>query len=155
MVRASAASGRLHALFVAGALGALALDQATKYLALGRLPGGDPVPVLGGPVCFTLTLNTGSAFGLVSAAPVLLAVGGLVCVAVLAYVIGGRLSARPARALPLGLVLGGSVGNLLDRLRFGAVVDFIDLRVWPVFNVADVAVTVGVALLAVDLIRRG
>jgi signal peptidase II len=56
--------------------------------------------------------------------------------------------------LPLGLVLGGSLGNLVDRTRTGAVVDFVDLQVWPVFNLADVAITVGVALLMLDIARR-
>jgi signal peptidase II len=112
------------------------------------------VPLFGGPLQLTLTRNTGSAFGLISASAVLVVAGILVSVVVLAYVAAGRLTARPRRALPLGLVLGGSLGNLADRLRLGAVVDFIDLRVWPVFNVADIAITVGVGLLALDLLRR-
>jgi signal peptidase II len=64
------------------------------------------------------------------------------------------LEAAPGRALPMGLVLGGSLGNVLDRIRAGGVTDFIDLRVWPVFNLADVAITVGIGLLAIGLIRR-
>ncbi len=55
----------------------------------------------------------------------------------------------------LGLILGGAVGNLIDRLRFGSVVDFLDFRVWPVFNLADSCITVGAALLAVSFWRKG
>jgi signal peptidase II len=58
------------------------------------------------------------------------------------------------RSIPLGLIVGGALGNLLDRIRLGAVVDFVDLQVWPVFNAADTAITVGMLLLAVEMFRR-
>jgi signal peptidase II len=70
-----------------------------------------------------------------------------------------RAALRPASGkwvpVCLGLILGGAVGNLMDRLRFGSVVDFLDFRVWPVFNLADSCITVGAALLAVSFWRKG
>jgi len=134
---------------------AFAADQLAKAAATGGLAPNTPIPVIRNWVQLTLVHNAGSAFGLISSGWVLIGIGTAVCAAVLVYVTVGRgLEAAPGRALPLGLVLGGSLGNLLDRIRTGGVTDFIDLRVWPVFNLADIAITVGIALLAMGLIRR-
>jgi signal peptidase II len=101
----------------------------------------------------TLTRNAGSAFGLPAPAWVTTAVSAIVCVAILAWAARGAVG--PAvRAVALALVLGGAAGNLLDRVRAGAVVDFIDVRIWPVFNVADIALTIGIGLLMIEAIRR-
>jgi len=76
---------------------------------------------------------------------------------ILALLFRATLRLAPGKWVPvcLGLILGGAVGNLIDRLRFGGVVDFLDFRVWPVFNLADSCITVGAALLAVSLWRKG
>ena len=153
-MRASTSRGRPSALFFGLAAGTFVVDQLTKVVATGRLALGSPFPLLGKWVRLTLTHNTGSAFGLVSSGWVLIGIGSIVCVVILAYLAGGGLARVPKRAVPLGLILGGSLGNLVDRVRSGGVIDFIDLRVWPVFNFADVAITVGVGLLAVDVLRR-
>ncbi|MBI2153821.1 MAG: signal peptidase II [Candidatus Rokubacteria bacterium] len=139
----------------------LALDQVTKLLALSRLSPGVPVSVVDDVVALTLVMNPGLAFGLLGAVPpgwrwvvALLSLAALCALALLAVRLlpGGGWPA----ALALGLVFGGAVGNLIDRWRFGAVVDFIDVywRVyhWPAFNVADSAISVGVALLALRLL---
>ncbi len=153
-MRASTICGRPSAFVFAVAAAALAVDQSSKLAAVATLVEGGSVPVLGDWVRLTLTHNTGSAFGLVSSSAVLIAAGGLVCLGIAAYALLGGPSRAPRRELPLGLVLGGSLGNLVDRVRTGGVVDFVDLRVWPVFNLADAAITVGVALLAFDIVRR-
>ena len=151
---ASGSKGRPCRVFFVVAAGAFALDQLTKAAAREWVDPAQPIGLVGNWVRLTRVHNTGSAFGLVSSGWVLVLVGVLVSVAVLGYVVTRRgLATEPGRALPLGLVLGGSLGNLLDRLRTGGVTDFIDLRVWPVFNLADVGITVAVALLAVGLIR--
>jgi signal peptidase II len=127
----------------------LAVDQLTKAWAVEALAGG-PVRVLG-PVRLALTHNTAGAFGLGGALVPFLALGALVLVVVL--VAKGEVTRRPLTALAAGLVLGGAFGNLVDRLvrspgfLRGAVVDFIDLRWWPVFNLADSAITCGCLLL--------
>jgi signal peptidase II len=153
-VRASATRGRPMALFFGIAAVVLAVDQLTKFVAVATLADVGSTSLVGDWVRLTLTHNTGSAFGLVSSTGLLIAAGCLVCVVVAAYAVLGGLAGTPRRRLPLGLVLGGALGNLLDRVRTGGVVDFVDLRVWPVFNIADVAITVGVALLAFDVVRR-
>ena len=127
----------------------VAADQLTKLWAVAALEDG-PVSVLG-PVRFALTRNKAGAFGLGGAFVPLLAVGATVLVVVL--VLRGDLVRRPLLAVASGLVLGGAFGNLVDRvfrapgLLRGAVVDFVDLRWWPVFNLADSAITCGCLLL--------
>lgn len=128
----------------------LAVDQLTKTWALRALADG-PIELVGG-VRFNLTYNTAGAFGLGGAAVPFLALGALVLVIVMAA--SGAMTRKPSLAAAMGLVLGGALGNLADRvfrdpgLLKGAVVDFIDLRVWPIFNVADMAISFGcIALL--------
>jgi signal peptidase II len=147
-------------LLLAGAI--VVLDQVTKALVLGRLALGVPVPIIDGLVSLTLVLNPGLAFGLLGSVPSawrwVVAALSLIALAVLARV---ALRVIPAGGwvgrLAIGLIFGGAVGNLVDRARFGAVVDFIDVYWrgwhWPAFNVADSAITVGVALLALRLLN--
>ncbi|UCC69189.1 MAG: signal peptidase II [Armatimonadota bacterium] len=154
-MRASARGGRPEVLLLAAATLTFAADQLAKVAAGGALTLSTPVPLVRNWVQLRLVHNTESAFGLISSGWLLIGIGAAVCLAILAYVTVGRgLDAAPARALPLGLVLGGSLGNLLDRIRTGAVTDFMDLRVWPVFNLADIAITVGIALLAIGIARK-
>jgi len=139
------------------------LDQVTKVIALERLVPGMPIDVIPGWVALTLVLNPGLAFGLLGTIPkgwrwvvALLSLAALLVLARIALRIlptGGW----PAH-LAIGLVFGGAVGNLIDRARFGAVVDFVDVHWrdyhWPAFNVADSAITIGVALLALRLFSQ-
>ena len=147
------------ALVIAGAV--VVLDQVTKYLALERLAPGVPVLVIEGFVNLTLVMNPGLAFGLLGGVPTAwrwliaaLSVGALIVLARLAVRVvsaGGWLG-----ELALGLVFGGAIANLIDRARWGAVVDFVDVYWrgyhWPAFNVADSGISVGVALLALRLL---
>lgn len=146
------------AVFLFTALTVVGLDQATKWLVVQHLAVGVPLPGpetgLGKFFSFTHVHNTGVAFGLGRGN------SGLFTLIALAVVVGlvvyqWRL---PAAALwprfALGLVAGGAVGNILDRLRQGYVTDFLDFKFWPVFNVADSCVVVGVLLLALYLWRQ-
>ena len=135
----------------------LLLDRGTKSWARGRLPGR-PIDVISGVLSLRYTTNSGGAFSIGQSAPWLF-VGASITVAALIVVTAFRHS-RWTTALALGLVLGGSLGNLTDRLfagrGFGAgqVIDFIDFHVWPVFNLADAAIVTGALLLALTT-RRG
>jgi signal peptidase II len=126
----------------------VAADQATKTWAVHRLSQGTIHLVW--KLDLVLSYNTGSAFGLAQGwAPVLTAAAGLIVVALLAVLRGVR---SWAMALALGLVLGGALGNLTDRVlrgHHGAVVDFVALHFWPTFNVADSCIVVGVVLAVV------
>lgn len=135
----------------------LAVDQLTKAWALRALD--DRVVDLVGSLRLRLVFNTGSAFSIGSGIGPVLAVVGVVVVLLLLRA-SSQVQGATARAA-LGLVLGGAVGNLVDRafregdgFLAGAVVDFVDLQWWPVFNVADAAICVGVALLALTLSRE-
>jgi signal peptidase II len=131
----------------------LLLDQLTKAAVRHAFSPGQSVPLL--PILhLTYIQNTGMAFGLLRGLPWLFAaVSVLVAGWILREWLSGRLTNRWAlRAC--GLILGGAVGNLIDRVGFGYVTDFIDLRVWPVFNVADSAITIGCGLLLWQAWRR-
>lgn len=132
-------------------------DQATKWWALRALDGGRSIDVAW-TLRFRLIFNSGTAFGFGSRFAPVIAILAVVVVVVLLRA-GGAVEGTWTR-LSLGLVLGGAMANLLDRsLRAGggflggAVVDFIDLRWWPVFNLADSAITVGAVLLALTAWR--
>jgi signal peptidase II len=152
---ASAVTGRPFLLFWLTAAAGFVLDQLAKAAAVRFLPAHQSRALLGDWVRLTLTHNPGSAFGLISSGGALIAVGAAVCLAVLAYAfLGQGLRRDRGQAIALGLVFGGSAGNLTDRVATGGVVDFIDLRVWPVFNLADIAITAGFVLLALRLVKR-
>lgn len=127
----------------------LALDQGTKQWALNNL-SGDPIEVIDGVLRLRLTLNTGGAFGLLQGLPGFFLVATLVIVG--GILIGARKVDDHRWAIPLGTVLGGGLGNASDRLlrdTGGGVVDFIDLYVWPVFNVADMSIVFGALTILV------
>ncbi|MFQ5855079.1 MAG: signal peptidase II [Anaerolineae bacterium] len=132
-------------------------DQASKYLVLTRLALGEswtPVPGLDRFVSITHVINPGAAFGLFPDQGSLFAViAVVVVVAILAYY-----RYLPAHnwfvRLSLGLQLGGALGNLADRLQRGHVIDFIDFKIWPVFNLADMAIVTGVGILAYFLMHE-
>jgi len=151
----SANTRRPSGILLVVAVAVAVADQAAKLLALSTLRPHEPVPLLGDWVRLTLTHNKSSAFGLLPAGPALLGAMIVFCAALLVYAFAaGGLRRHPERGLPLALVFGGALGNLLDRIRTAGVYDFIDLRVWPVFNLADIAITAGCALLAIQLVKR-
>ncbi len=140
------------------ALLVLAADVVSKILVVARLEGREPIRLLGGALLLNVGRNPGAAFSFAEGATVLFT---LVAVAVAVVIVRtARRLGSTGWAVSLGLLLGGAVGNLVDRLfrspgiGRGAVVDFIDFRVWPVFNLADSAIVVG-GLLAVLLSLRG
>lgn len=130
------------------ALAAAAGDQLTKAIVSSRLGLGEAVDVVG-PFTIHHVRNTGIAFGLFSDATSI--VIGLTAIAITALVVFFARSARRHPLLPVavGFVLGGSISNLVDRLRLGHVTDFLDLDYWPAFNLADTFIVVGVGLLFV------
>lgn len=131
----------------------LAADQAAKAAVEAHVTVGQKIEVLG-PLKLTLSHNSGVAFGLAGGAGT-----GLVLVTAIALGVIGFLFARdPTRPwmwVAAGLLAGGALGNLTDRIRADAVTDFIDLPSWPAFNLADVCITAGVVLLVLIYLRDG
>ncbi len=148
MSSAAARSWRL-----AGALCGIVvlLDQATKAIVEAHLVPGQQVGVLG-PIGLTLSHNQGVAFGLASGSDAPLIGFALIALAFVAAIMV-RKAELPGVWVAVGLVAGGALGNLADRLRAGAVTDYVEIGSWPPFNLADVAITLGVIVLAVVLLR--
>jgi signal peptidase II len=130
---------------------ALVADQLTKHLVASRLALDEDTRVLG-PLSIHHVQNSGIAFGLFSSAtPIVIVLTGLAVAWMLAFF--ARSGARhPLLPVSLGLVIGGSLSNLIDRVRLGHVTDFLDLRFWPAFNLADSFIVVGVAILLATLV---
>jgi signal peptidase II len=136
---------------VAVALAALGADQLTKSIVTSRLDLNDEVHVVGSFSIHHVT-NSGIAFGLfASATPIVILLTGL-AVAWMLYFFARSGSRHPVLPVALGLVIGGSVSNLLDRVRLGHVTDFLDFRYWPAFNLADTFIVLGVAALLLALV---
>lgn len=131
----------------------LLLDQATKLGALDGLASRSPVALIPSLLTLRLRYNTGAAFGLMGGSSLLLVV--LAVLVIVLLVTFGHRTALHCRPLLVGIALqiGGAAGNLVDRVRLGHVVDFIDVRLtptytWPTFNVADMAICCGAGLMA-------
>jgi signal peptidase II len=133
------------------ALAGLGADQLTKAIVTGRLDLNDKVHVVG-PFSIHHVTNSGIAFGLfASATPIVILLTSL-AVTWMLYFFARSGSRHPVLPVALGLVIGGSVSNLVDRVRLGHVTDFLDLRYWPAFNLADTFIVVGVAALLLALV---
>lgn len=154
--------GRVPELWLAGAI--VVLDQATKLIVKTRLPLHESVTVIPGFFDLTHVRNTGAAFGMLNNMefaykPAVMVIVALVALgAVASYALTLPAEQRVAR-YGLALILGGAVGNLIDRATMGYVVDFVDVywrgvHFWA-FNVADAAITVGVALMLLDVLGVG
>ena len=140
------------------AAGVIVADQATKWWVHHSLPVGSYRVALPGVLKLTHVHNTGSAFSLFQGAGGWLVLVSIIALmAILRYWLGLRRRGEaisPALLLGLALPFGGAAGNLIDRLRLGYVEDFLELPHWPVFNVADSAITVGALLLVLHFMRQ-
>jgi signal peptidase II len=133
------------------------IDRVTKVWAERRLPGR-PIEVVSGVLTLRFTTNSGGAFSLGERSPWVFVVATVIVSAVI--VVTAFRPRRRVSSAALGLVLGGALGNLTDRVLrgprlSGRVVDFVDLHVWPVFNVADSAIVIGAMLLAASSFLDG
>lgn len=128
------------------------LDRLAKIAVVGNMAYGQSIDVLPGIFNLTLTLNSGTAFGLLKGQNTLLAVFSALAAAVIVIYAVTHKGAGIAITFALGLILGGALGNLFDRVRFGRVIDFLDFHIWPVFNIADSAITIGAVLLAWNIL---
>jgi len=118
-----------------------------------RLPLGHSVTVVPGLLAFTHVHNRGVAFGLLDGVSVLVPAVVTLTLLLLLFYNKARWIRRPMTQAAFALLGGGAASNLLDRIRVGAVVDFIDVHIWPIFNLADAAVSVGALLLVLTLLR--
>jgi len=136
------------------------LDRLSKIWVQGAIPPGEVKAFIGHTLCLTHVHNLGGAFGLMANMRIVFLIMGFL-IPLLIIVFYQKIARKGTTwLLAASLILGGAVGNLIDRLVLGYVVDFLDFRiggrnVWPIFNVADIAITVGVVILFFVLIREG
>jgi signal peptidase II len=142
---------RRDLLFFSTAAAALALDQVTKHVVRATLERGDSFPE-SWPVRFVHVANTGAAFGILQEQNAFLVVTTVIGVAAILLYYWYPPFEHAIMTVAVGMILGGAIGNLSDRLRLGEVTDFIDFPHYPAFNVADSSIVVGVALLVILLL---
>ena len=149
---------RAFARLAAVAAAVVAIDQWTKAWATRTLAYHQPVEVIGELVRLTYTRNSGVAFGIGAGLPFPYYLFSIAAVIAIVFLFARQRVTGLGRQIALALILGGAIGNLIDRLRSGEVVDFIEIGWgrwhWPVFNVADSAVTIGVVLFALTWPHR-
>lgn len=134
---------------------AIGLDRLVKLWAASALTLSEPHPLLGQAIRLTRVHNAGGAFGIFPGNGTLfLIVSSVVAVGLVSILLVARLRGRLVK-FGLALILGGAVGNLIDRLHFGYVLDFFEVRGFPVFNLADACVTVGVGLILIHILFGG
>ena len=123
-------------------------DQVSKWSVVRALPPNGTRPVLGRFLSLTYTVNTGGAFSLFQARNIVFIFVAVIAMVALTYAYHKFQRHDLYISAALALALGGAVGNLIDRIRLGHVIDFFDVHFWPIFNVADSAITIGILLLA-------
>lgn len=133
----------------------LVVDQASKAAVRQWLPLGASRPILEGVLDLTHVHNTGAAFGIFPGAMAWFMFAAVAVLAGIAFVWWRHAPRDRWTVIALGLIAGGAAGNLIDRALLGGVTDFFDVRIWPVFNVADVALDVGVAIVVIRLLLGG
>jgi signal peptidase II len=130
-----------------------AADQLTKIVVTSSFSLGESAPVIKDVFHITLVHNTGAAFGIMRSMPGLFVLASVVALLVIAWFIARRFHDMGAlERTGLMFIFSGTLGNLADRVRMGYVVDFLDFRIWPVFNVADSFITAGAIVLAAALL---
>ena len=127
------------------------LDQLTKFFIKNNFQLNQSIPIIKNILHLTYVTNSGSAFGLFKGFNIFFILFSIIVIIVVFYYIRKIKENEKLLQLSIGLLLGGTIGNLIDRLVYGSVIDFIDFRIWPVFNVADSAVTISIILLIILL----
>ncbi|HPD89888.1 MAG: signal peptidase II [Clostridia bacterium] len=134
----------------------IVLDQITKWFIYQSMTPGETHPILPGIFHITFVRNTGAAFSQFQGQRgLLIALTSLVLIFLVIYLIRKLHEEHWSMLLSLAFIIGGGVGNLLDRIRLGYVVDFFDFQIWPVFNVADMAVVAGCGMMIINVFWMG
>lgn len=129
----------------------LALDQGLKLVVQRNMELNQSIPVIENIFHLTYVLNPGAAFGILADKTIFFIFATVIVLGLIGYYYYRTPKEKTWLRLGLNILLGGALGNLIDRVRTGHVVDFFDFRIWPVFNIADIAISVGVGLLILDL----
>lgn len=134
-------------------LATLSLDRLTKFLITKNLFQNQSIPIIKGIFHITLVHNRGAAFGILKNQIPLFIITSLFAIILIYFNLKENRQSK-SYSIALSLILAGALGNLVDRLFFGYVIDFLDFRIWPVFNVADSAITIGAILLGWSILFK-
>lgn len=129
------------------------IDQITKIIVRREIPIGKEIPIIKDVFSLTHISNTGSLFGMFQGATPILIILSFFVMALIIYI--ERIIKIPYKEIALGLIIGGIAGNLVDRIIFGGVTDFLFLKHWPVFNIADASIDVGIAVFILAYLKYG
>lgn len=132
-------------------LSILSLDQLSKFIITRSLSLNQSIPVIKGVLHFSLVHNYGAAFGILKNQAALFIFTAFFAITLI--LINIRSNKGRFLGISLALILAGALGNLIDRLFLGYVIDFLDFRIWPVFNIADSAITIGAVLLGYSILK--
>lgn len=133
----------------------LLLDQFVKYLVRTNMELGQSIPIISGIFHLTYIENPGAAFGILANRRLLFLLLTIIIVGIMFYLYFQLCQKKSLTAFSLGLVISGALGNFIDRFFRGTVTDLFDLRIWPIFNIADICICVGLALLCYLLLFKG
>ena len=134
-------------------LAVVILDQFSKYIVVENMALGESIPIIEEVFHLTYILNTGAAFGLFANNSLFFIAIAVIVIGIIIWLRREILASPWEVKAGCGLFLGGAIGNLIDRARQGLVIDFFDFRIWPVFNIADIAICIGVGLIIWNLLK--
>lgn len=133
----------------------LIADQATKHFIRSTMLEGQSIPVIENIFHITYIENPGAAFGILANHRILFLLLTALIVGVMVYLYLCLQNKKSLTAISLGIVVSGAIGNFIDRFMQGTVTDFLDFRIWPIFNIADIAICVGLVLICYFVIIKG
>lgn len=140
------------------AIAVIALDQITKYFVVRYMDIGESIPLINNVLYLTSHRNAGAAFGILQGQMWLFFIATIIVVSIIIYLMITQIQGSKWFGTSLGLVLGGAIGNFIDRVLAGEVVDFIDVFIftynYPIFNVADMALVIGVGMMMIHFIKE-
>lgn len=134
-------------------LAVVILDQFSKYIVVENMALGESIPIIEEVFHLTYILNPGAAFGMFAHNRVFFISIAVIVIGIIIWARREILASPWEVKAGCGLFLGGAIGNLIDRARQGLVIDFFDFRIWPVFNIADIAICIGVGLIIWNLLK--
>lgn len=133
----------------------LVADQAVKHFIRTTMVEGQSIPVIENIFHITYIENPGAAFGILANQRVLFLILTALIVGVMIYLYFSLVNKKSLTAVSLGIVVSGAIGNFIDRFLQGTVTDFLDFRIWPIFNIADICICVGLVLICYFVIIKG
>ncbi|MBP2630879.1 MAG: Lipoprotein signal peptidase [Firmicutes bacterium] len=133
-------------------IGIILIDQLSKFYIQETMTIGMSHPIITGVFHITYILNPGAAFGILENQRIFFIFIAIAMIFVVAYIYPKLPSNSSLLRLGIALLVGGAIGNVIDRVKFGYVVDFFDFRIWPIFNIADITIVIGVTLIIYSMV---